>query len=88
MSAARATSAIWANIGHLSDDSLTFCKRLLRDTGVATAPGVDFDPVEGRHYMRFSFAVSTSEVQDALQRMTPWFAALKERTRAPSIGQA
>ncbi len=28
-------------------------------------PGVDFDPVEGHHYMRFSFAVSTAEVEDA-----------------------
>jgi len=66
---------IWADIGHLTDDSLAFCEQLLRDTGVATAPGVDFDPVDGHRFIRFSFAVSTSEVQDALARMTPWFAA-------------
>ena len=53
---------IWADIGHLTDDSLAFCKQLLRDTGVATAPGIDFDPVEGHHFIRFSFAVSTAEV--------------------------
>jgi aspartate/methionine/tyrosine aminotransferase len=46
---------IWADIGHLTDDSLGFCQQLLRDTGVATAPGVDFDPVEGKHFIRFSF---------------------------------
>ncbi|WP_292072607.1 aminotransferase class I/II-fold pyridoxal phosphate-dependent enzyme, partial [Brevundimonas sp. UBA7534] len=45
---------IWADIGHLTDDSLAFCERMLRDTGVATAPGVDFDPVEGRRFIRFS----------------------------------
>ncbi len=66
---------IWADIGHLSDDSLAFCEELLRDTGVATAPGVDFDPVEGRRFMRFSFAVSTPEVEEALRRLKPWFAA-------------
>ncbi len=66
---------IWADIGHLTDDSLGFCQQLLRDTGVATAPGVDFDPVEGRHFIRFSFAVSTAEVEEALRRITPWFAA-------------
>jgi aspartate/methionine/tyrosine aminotransferase len=66
---------IWADIGHLTDDSLSFCKDLLRDTGVCTAPGVDFDPVEGRHFIRFSFAVSTAEVEEALRRITPWFAA-------------
>jgi len=66
---------IYADIGHLTDDSLTFCEALLRDTGVATAPGVDFDPVHGHRFMRFSFAVSTPEVEDALRRMGPWFAA-------------
>lgn len=65
---------LYANIAHLTNDSLSFCQSLLRDTGVATAPGVDFDPVEGHHYMRFSFAVSTAEVKDAIERMTPWFA--------------
>jgi aspartate/methionine/tyrosine aminotransferase len=66
---------IYADIAHLTDDSLSFCQSLLRDTGVATAPGVDFDPVEGHHFMRMSFAVSTAEVEDAIARMTPWFAA-------------
>ena len=66
---------IWADIGHLTDDSLAFCKELLRDTGVATAPGIDFDPVEGHHFIRFSFAVSTAEVEEALRRLAPWFAA-------------
>jgi aspartate/methionine/tyrosine aminotransferase len=64
---------IYADVGHLSDDSLAFCKQLLRDTGVATAPGVDFDPVEGRHFIRFSFAVSTPEVEEAIHRLRPWF---------------
>ncbi|SPU52470.1 Aspartate aminotransferase [Brevundimonas vesicularis] len=67
---------IWADIGHLTNDSVAFCEQLLRDTGVATAPGVDFDPVEGHHFIRFSFAVSTPEIEDALSRLHPWFAAL------------
>ena len=67
---------IWADIGHLTNDSVAFCEQLLRDTGVATAPGVDFDPVEGHHFIRFSFAVSTPEIEDALTRLRPWFAAL------------
>lgn len=70
---------IWANIAHLTDDSLAFCEDLLRDTGVATAPGVDFDPVEGKHFIRFSFAVSTPEVEEALRRITPWFEARSAR---------
>jgi aspartate/methionine/tyrosine aminotransferase len=66
---------IWADVGHLTDDSLAFCERLLRDTGVGTAPGLDFDPVDGGRFIRFSFAVSTAEVEEAIERMVPWFAA-------------
>ncbi len=66
---------IYANVAHLTDDSLAFCHELLRDTGVATASGVDFDPIEGRRFIRISFAVSTPEVEEALRRLTPWFAA-------------
>ncbi|AYV47709.1 aminotransferase [Caulobacter flavus] len=72
---------IWADIGHLTNDSLAFCERLLRDTGVATAPGLDFDPVEGRRFIRFSFAVSTQEVREALRRIQPWFAAQAQNSR-------
>ena len=73
---------IWADIGHLTNDSLAFCERLLRDTGVATAPGVDFDPVDGRHFIRFSFAVSTAETREAIARITPWFAARTAEAQA------
>lgn len=66
---------IYADVGHLTNDSLTFCQKLLRDTGVATAPGIDFDPLDGHRFLRFSFAVSTDRVEDAIARMTPWFAA-------------
>ena len=65
---------LYADIGHLTDDSVAFCTALLRETGVCTAPGVDFNPVDGRHFIRFSFAVSTPEVSQAIARMIPWFA--------------
>lgn len=66
---------IYADIGHLTDDSLSFCERLLRETGVATAPGVDFDPVDGGRFIRFSFAVSTPLIETTVERLIPWFAA-------------
>ena len=66
---------IYADIGHLTDDSIAFCRQLLTDTAVATAPGVDFDPVDGSRFMRLSFAVSTDEIEEACRRMAPWFEA-------------
>jgi aspartate/methionine/tyrosine aminotransferase len=66
---------IYADVGHLTNDSLAFCQTLLTETGVATAPGIDFDPVEGRHHIRISFAVSTPETEDAITRLEKWFSA-------------
>jgi aspartate/methionine/tyrosine aminotransferase len=66
---------IYADVGHLTSDSLGFCRRMLEETGVATAPGIDFDPVHGNRFVRFSFAVSTALVAEALARLEPWFAA-------------
>ena len=64
---------IWADVGHLTNDAMALATRLLRHTGVATAPGYDFDPVAGNRFLRFSFAVDTPLVEEALARITPWF---------------
>ena len=66
---------IYADIGHLTNDSMAFCERLLRDTGVVAAPGIDHDPVDGHRFIRFSFAVSTDLVREAIARLIPWFTA-------------
>ena len=66
---------VYADVGHLTDDSMAFCIRLLQETGVATAPGIDFDPVDGHRFVRFSFAVSTPLVEEAIARLIPWFQA-------------
>lgn len=70
---------IYADVSDFTDDSLDLCQRLLEDTGVATAPGMDFDPVDGKRFMRFSFAVSTAEVDEAIGLMGPWFASRQRR---------
>lgn len=65
---------IYADISRYTDDSLAFCLKLLEDTGIATAPGVDFDPMDGHRHMRISFAISTAEIREALDLLVPWFA--------------
>ena len=49
---------VYADIGHLTDDSYAWCQRLLDETGVATAPGIDFDTQRGDQFVRMSFAGS------------------------------
>ena len=64
---------IYANIERFSSDSMELCKEILSDTGVVLAPGIDFDPVNGHRYIRFSFAVSTEETREAIGRLQGWF---------------
>lgn len=63
---------VYADISDLTADSLTFCEKLLADTGLAIAPGVDFDTVRGGSFVRLSFAGPTGDIQEALRRFGPW----------------
>jgi aspartate/methionine/tyrosine aminotransferase len=63
---------VYADVSDYSTDSLDFCARLLADTGVAIAPGIDFDTVHGGGYVRMSFAGANSDIAEALARMGPW----------------
>lgn len=63
---------VYADVSHLTSDSMDFCLRLLGDTGVAMAPGVDFDTETGDLFVRMSFAGSTDEVAGALDRLETW----------------
>jgi aspartate/methionine/tyrosine aminotransferase len=63
---------VYADVSDYSTDSLTFCAKLLADTGVAIAPGVDFDTVHGGAYVRLSFAGAATDIDEALRRIGPW----------------
>src|SRR3954471_1759936 len=63
---------VYADVGHLTDDSMAFCHRLLAETGIATAPGVDFDTAVGNRFVRLSFAGAPTEISEALQRLEGW----------------
>jgi aspartate/methionine/tyrosine aminotransferase len=63
---------LYCDISHLTDDSDSFCRRLLDATGVATTPGIDFDPEGGKRTMRLSFAGDTGVVVEAVRRVRQW----------------
>ncbi|OOK75661.1 aminotransferase class I and II family protein [Mycobacterium kansasii] len=63
---------VYADVSDFTTDSLAFCSRLLADTGVAIAPGVDFDTSRGNSFVRMSFAGPTSDIEEALRRMRSW----------------
>src|SRR6202166_3088380 len=65
---------LYADISRFSDDSLDFAKRMLNEAHVATTPGIDFDPVNGKHFLRFCYAGSAAEMHEAVERIGNWLA--------------
>ena len=63
---------LYADVSRFSDDSFEFAKRMLAQTHVAATPGVDFDPVKGRHFIRFCYAGAAGEMHDAVDRLANW----------------
>ena len=50
------------------DDSLAFCKRLVREQGLGLAPGAAFGP-EGEGYVRWCFASSEERLAEGARRL-------------------
>jgi aspartate/methionine/tyrosine aminotransferase len=63
---------LYVDISSLTRDSEEFCGRLLAETGVAITPGLDFDPIDGGGWVRFSFAGSAESVAEAARRLKDW----------------
>jgi aspartate/methionine/tyrosine aminotransferase len=63
---------VYADVGHLTDDSYGWCLRVLEETGVAMAPGVDFDTRRGDGFVRLSFAGTANEIEEGLDRLARW----------------
>ena len=64
----------WCDISHLTEDSQAWCAEVLAATGVALAPGVDFDQASGNRMMRLSFCGSTAELDEAIDRLKAYLA--------------
>ncbi|MBU3751593.1 MAG: pyridoxal phosphate-dependent aminotransferase [Mycobacterium sp.] len=63
---------VYADVSDFTSDSLRFCERLLAETGVAIAPGIDFDPGRGNSFVRLSFAGPAGDIDEALRRLGRW----------------
>ena len=49
---------LYADVSRFSTDSFAFATRMLEEAGVAATPGVDFDPLRGRNFLRLCYAGS------------------------------
>ncbi len=63
---------VYADASRFTDDSLAFCARLLRETGVAITPGVDFGEHRAGEHVRFAFTTRIERLQEAMGRLSDW----------------
>lgn len=63
---------LYADVSDFTSDSFEFAKQLLEQANVAATPGLDFDPVHGRSFIRFSYARSPEEMREAVDRIAHW----------------
>ncbi len=64
----------YCDIAQYSNDSMDFARRALREAGLAITPGLDFDPVGGNRFVRFSYAGSEQDIVTAVKRLEAWLA--------------
>jgi aspartate/methionine/tyrosine aminotransferase len=63
---------LYVDTSRFSDDSFDFAKRMLEQAGVAATPGVDFDPIRGRNFLRLCYAGSHDDMREAVKRIGAW----------------
>lgn len=63
---------IYADASRFTSDSLSFCSQVLRETGVAITPGVDFGEHKAGSYVRFAFTTRLERLQEAVARLALW----------------
>jgi len=63
---------LYADVSDFTADSFEFAKAMLEKAGVAATPGVDFDPIHGRAFIRLSYARSQEEMREAVRRIAHW----------------
>jgi aspartate/methionine/tyrosine aminotransferase len=63
---------LYADVSKFMDDSFDFARQLLEQAHVAATPGSDFDPIHGRSYVRFSYAQSSDDMHEAVERIGRW----------------
>lgn len=62
----------YVDVTRFTNDSMAFARKMLADINVAATPGLDFDPIEGHRAMRMSYAGSSAEIEEAVERMAAW----------------
>lgn len=72
LSPAEGAFYLYADVGHLTNDSAAFCAAMLAELGIAATPGVDFDRTRGNRFVRFSYCGAEADMAEAAERLARW----------------
>lgn len=62
----------YCDVSKFTNDSMELAHKMLSEINIAATPGRDFDPLDGHRTMRFSYAGSEAEMQEAVRRLSGW----------------
>ncbi|RDC71890.1 aminotransferase class I/II-fold pyridoxal phosphate-dependent enzyme [Rhodovulum sp. 12E13] len=68
---------VYADVGHVlreGTDARALAAEILDEAGVAVTPGLDFDPARGGRMLRLSYAASTADIAEGLERLAAFTA--------------
>ena len=63
---------VYADVSHITHDSMKLCRRWLDELSVACTPGLDFDLARGHTTVRFSYAGDGADLAQACHRIAEW----------------
>ncbi|MCM2294310.1 aminotransferase class I/II-fold pyridoxal phosphate-dependent enzyme [Allorhizobium sp. BGMRC 0089] len=62
----------YVDVSRYTNDSMAFAKNMLKETGIAATPGLDFDPLDGHRALRLSYAGTLEDMREATERIAAW----------------
>src|SRR5437016_14530372 len=73
---------LYADVSDFTSDSFEFAKQMLERAHVAATPGIDFDPIHGRTFIRFCYARSVDELREAVERIAGMLVYIRDLRRS------
>ncbi|MCC5973331.1 MAG: aminotransferase class I/II-fold pyridoxal phosphate-dependent enzyme [Rubellimicrobium sp.] len=64
----------YTDVSEWTADARAFAAEILEGAGVAVTPGLDFDPADGHRWLRLSYAGTTGDIREGLDRLAGFLA--------------
>ena len=66
---------LYADCSRFTNDSFSFCERLLEEAGVAVTPGLDFGSNNPEQHVRFAYTTSLEQLREGVHRLQAFIGA-------------